>query len=117
MAVHSATLEIESTGQLAHYLAEGAESAPGEIAGSTTLTIEVADFEEALELVETLNRSRAQRKRERKTPEQTSSSASAAPSAPPAVASVAAGDGATPAPEGARRAREIATKASTGGTA
>jgi len=69
MAVKRATLEIESTGQIAEYLAEGEEVAPGEIHGATTLTIEVQDFEEALEIVETLNRSRAQKKRERKVPE------------------------------------------------
>ena len=82
MAVKRATLEIESTGQIAEYLAEGEESARGEIAGATTLTIEVQDFDEALELVDTLNRSRAQKKRERK-PAETAAENEKPPRPPP----------------------------------
>lgn len=73
MAVKRAQLEIESTGQPAWFEAE-VKLPSDEIVGPA-LVVEVVDFTEALEVVETLNRSRAQRKRERKpaeTPEKDS---------------------------------------------
>ena len=65
MAVKRAMLEIESTGQPAWFEAE-VKLPSDEIVGPA-LVVEVVDFTEALELVETLNRSRAQKKREKKT--------------------------------------------------
>jgi len=82
MAVKRATLEIESTGQAAHYETEGTL---GTESVGPVLVVEVEDFEEALELVETLNRSRAQKKRAPKLP------ASAAGSTQPPASN---GDGA-----------------------
>jgi len=65
MAVKRATLEIESTGQVAHFETDPI-AADGQPWNVPALVVEVVDFTEALEVVETLNRSRAQKKRERK---------------------------------------------------
>ncbi len=70
MAVKRATLEIESTGQAAYYVdALTADTYPAN--AGPVVVVEVDDFAEALELVDTLNRSRAQKKRERKPTEGT----------------------------------------------
>lgn len=64
MTVKRAMLEIESTGTEAFFETEVVLHS-GEQVGPVLL-VEVVDFTEALEVVETLNRSKAQKRRERK---------------------------------------------------
>jgi hypothetical protein len=85
MAVKNATLEIESTGQSAHFETD-VTAADGQQWNVPALIIEVEDFEEALEVVETLNRSGA-----RKRAQKGSSPAPAVDPAPPAGETAARG--------------------------
>jgi hypothetical protein len=112
MTVKRATFDIESTKQAAFYEEEAER--PGSDRPMSALIVEVQDFEEALEIVDTLNRSRAQKKRERKPADQVPSPApvteKTAP--PPRGAGDGSGQEVTPPKEAAAKARALGNKLS-----